>query len=250
MAELSLIGPFVLIVMLAVYMQTVTGFGLGMIIMGLASGLNILPVVALAAVIGLVTVVNSAGALKGRMLSLQWPIALSMIVGVLPASVLGVVLLNYLSSEATDLLQVLLGVVIVIGGLNLAWKPKALPVVSGMASFAWYGFLGGLIGGMFGIPGPPLIYQLYRQPLSMAEIRNQLILMNLVIAGARSLFAATQGDLSGDILLLSGICLPVVALTTYLGRRYPPPLQPHVLRRLAFIVLVLMGLGLILPALG
>lgn len=47
------------------YLHTVTGFGLGMIVMGAAGGLGIASVPVLAAVVSLVTLVNSAVALPG-----------------------------------------------------------------------------------------------------------------------------------------------------------------------------------------
>ncbi len=173
-----------------------------------------------------------------------------MTLAVLPASVLGVVLLDYLSSEAADVIQVLLGLVIVYGGLNFAWRPRPVPEVSGLLSFSWYGFLGGVIGGMFGIPGPPLIFQLYRQPMTLAQIRTALIFLNAVIAGSRSLFVAIQGQLYAQEIILSAVCLPLVAVATVAGKRYPPPFSSEAMRRIAFVLLIAMGLGLMAPVIG
>ncbi len=245
--ELSAIVPFALVVIVAVYFHTVTGFGLAMIIMGLASGAGIASVATLANVVGIVTLMNSAFALRGNLHHLPWPVAGVMMTAVLPASVLGVVLLNYLSSVAADLIQVLLGLVIAYGGLSFAWRPSTLQTVSGRGSFAYYGFLGGLIGGMFGIPGPPLIFQLYRQPMSLAQIRGVLIFLNAVIAAARTGFVAAQGQLYAQEIMLSAICLPLVALATVAGRRYPPSFSPLTMRRIASALLVVMGLTLIGP---
>ncbi|MBF6618269.1 MAG: sulfite exporter TauE/SafE family protein [Candidimonas sp.] len=245
--EISLLLPFALVVLFAVYFHTVTGFGLAMIIMALASGASIVSVATLASVVSIVTLMNSGVALRGNLHHVPWQATGPMVLAVLPASVLGVVLLDYLSSEAADIIQVLLGLVIAFGGLNFAWRPRPVPEVSGSASFAYYGFLGGLVGGMFGIPGPPLIFQLYRQPMTLAQIRSALIFLNAMIAGARTLFVAAQGELHAQELVLSAICLPLVALATVAGKRYPPPLSPVAMRRIAFVLLVLMGLGLITP---
>ena len=244
--DFPVLVPFILIVIVAVYFHTVTGFGLAMIVMGIASGMGVASVAALASIISLVTVLNSAVALRGNFHHIDWRIAASMVLGVLPASILGVVLLDYLSSTAADLVQVLLGVVIIYGGLNFAWKPAPLAKLSGRLTFAAYGFLGGLIGGMFGIPGPPLIFQFYRQPMTLAQIRTFLIFLNAVIAGSRTVFVGLQGQLTYDILMLSALCVPAVALATLAGKRYPPPLAPETMRRIAFVILVLMGLALML----
>lgn len=247
--ELIVLLPFLLIVVFAVYVQTVTGFGLAMIILGLASGLGVASVAALASVISIVSVVNSAVALRGNLHHIHWGKTLAMLAGVLPASIVGVLLLRYLSAEASDLVQLLLAAVIIYGGLSLAWRPEPLKTVSSPMSFGWYGFLGGLFGGLFAIPGPPLIYQLYRQPLDLAPIRAILIFLNAVIAVSRTLFEGLQGALDVSIWVLSAVCLPAVALATMAGRRYPPPFSPHVMRRIAFLLLLLMGVSLMVPVL-
>lgn len=245
--DIFLLVFFVVIMFVAVYFHTVTGFGVAMIVMALASGMGIASVAALASIISLITLVNSAMALRGDLHHINWRIATGMIVSILPASVLGVIVLNYLSSTAADAVQILLGLVIVYGGISFAFRPHVLERVSGLASFMAYGFVGGFIGGMFGIPGPPLIFQFYRQPMSLPQIRSFLILINAVVAGSRTLFVGAQGQLDANIWTLSAICLPVVAVATWAGRRYPPPLAPQTMRRIAFAVLFLMGVGLIVP---
>lgn len=246
---LSVLAPFILIVVVAVYFQTVTGFGLSMIVMGLAGGMGIASVATLASVVSIVALVNSGVALRSTHHHIQWRLAWCMVAGVVPASLLGVVLLNYLSGAAADLIQLLLGLVIVYGGVNFAWRPKALTRTTGPYSFVYYGFLGGIIGGMFGIPGPPLIFHLYRQPLGLPQIRALLIFINAVVAIVRTVFVGAQGQIGPDILVLSALCLPMVAIATVAGHRFPPPLSTQAMRRLAFIVLVIMGASLMLPVL-
>lgn len=238
---------FLLIVLVAVYFHTVTGFGLAMIIMGLTSGTGIASVTTLASVISIVTLVNSAVALRGSTHHIEKRTAISLILGVIPASIIGVILLGYLSSKAESVVQVLLGIVIVYGGVIFAWRPKPRTTLSSRVNFTYYGFLGGLMGGLFAIPGPPLIFHLYRQPMTIAEIRTSLIFLNAIIAGTRTLYEGIQGDLTQEVWILSALCFPAVALATLIGRRYPPPFLPDTMRRIAFLVLILMGIGLILP---
>lgn len=245
--DYSILLPFVCVVAVGVYFNTVTGFGLAMIIMALANGMGLASVADLASIISMVTLVNSAVALKGNMHHLDWRIARRVILGVLPASILGVLVLDYLSEAAADIVQVLLGAVVIYGGMNFAWQPEPLKQVSKPASFISFGFLGGFIGGMFGIPGPPLIFQFYRQPWSLPQIRSYLILIFAVIAGTRNVFVGWQGQLSPEVLLMSALCFPVAAVATMVGRRYPPPLSQETMRRIAFVMLVLMGIGLVIP---
>jgi|GEM_PF-4936680 len=48
------------------------------------------------------------------------------------------------------------------------------------------------------------------------------------------------------MLQLSVLCLPVVFLATFIGRRYPPPLPDLAMRRFAFALLGLIGLMLLI----
>src|SRR5688500_1749327 len=98
--DLSVLVPFVLIVIVAVYFHTVTGFGLAMIIMAAASGMGVASVGALASIVSLATLVNSGVALRGNLHHIDWRVAGSLVLGVLPASVMGVIVLEYLSGSA------------------------------------------------------------------------------------------------------------------------------------------------------
>ncbi|WER48075.1 sulfite exporter TauE/SafE family protein [Cupriavidus sp. WKF15] len=231
------------------YFQTVTGFGLGMIVMGATSGLGLAPVATVAAVVSLVTLANSACALPGKMQHIDWRAVLAAAIGILPSVVAGVMLLDYLSSTAATLLQILLGAVILYGGLSAALRPEPLPRRSGDRSFLVSGIFGGLLSGMFGVSGPPLIFQFYRQPMKPVEIRCALILVFTVTSGVRTLFSAWQGQLDGQIWLQAAIGVPVVVLATLLGRRFPPPFSATTTRRIAFGVLMGIGASLMVPAL-
>lgn len=240
---------FLAIAALAGYFQTVTGFGLGMIVMGATSGLAIAPVTSVAAVVSLMTLANSAVALPGKLAHLDRRVTLATIAGILPAIVLGVVLLDVLSGSAASLVRIALGLVVCYGGLSLVLRPRQRETLSSPASFFVSGALSGLCGGLFGIAGPPVIYQCYRQPMPQVAIRNMLILLFAATSGMRTLFVALRGQLDLEILVLTAWAIPVVALATYVGRRWPPPLSPLAMRRLAFAALMVIGGGLIVSEL-
>lgn len=111
------------------------------------------------------------------------------------------------------------------------------------------GGLSGFLGGLLAAAGPPLIYHYYRQPLELIRIRNTLILLFAVTSGVRTLFVLGQGQMSVDILMLFVWAFPVVALATWFGRRWPPPVTPRAMRRLVFSVLMLIGTSLIVAGL-
>ncbi|WP_416053300.1 sulfite exporter TauE/SafE family protein [Cupriavidus basilensis] len=241
--------PLLALMGAASYFQTVTGFGLGMIVMGATSGLDLAPVATVATLVSLVTLANSAVALPGKLHHIDWRAVGAATLGILPSVVAGVLILDYLSSAAAGILQWLLGAVVLYGGVSAALRPAPLPRRSGNRSFFVSGILGGLLSGMFGVSGPPLIFQFYRQPLSLVEIRCALILVFTATSVTRTLFSAWQGQLSADIWIQAALAVPVVALTTMAARRFPPPLSAVATQRIAFGVLVMIGGYLMLPGL-
>lgn len=248
--SLEVLLPFLAVTAVAGYCQTVTGFGLGMIVIGATSGLGIASVAAVAAVVSLMTLANSAVALPGKLQHVHWPAARLVIFSTVPAIVAGVLLLDYLSTSAVGLLRLALGALIVYGGASLVLRPSRQQTPSSSLSFLVAGVTAGICGGMFGIAGPPLIYQCYRQPLPLISIRNMLILFFAFTALTRTLFIAFQGRLDVEILVLTAWAIPVIAVATYAGRRLPPPLPPVVMRRLVALVLIGIGGGLIVSELG
>ena len=53
----------------------------------------------------------------------------------------------------------------------------------------------------------------------------------------------TEG-LPTETLVTSAIAIPCVAIFTLLAQRFPPPVSPTTMRRITFISLVIIGLGL------
>lgn len=84
----------------ASYFQTITGFGLSMIVMGATSGFDLAPVASIATLLSLVTLTNSATALHGKLHHIDWRAVGATTLGALPAVIAGVVLLNYMSTSA------------------------------------------------------------------------------------------------------------------------------------------------------
>lgn len=236
------------VIAIASYVQTVTGFGLGMIVMGAASGFDLAPVPVVAAVVSLLTLVNSAVALPGKMHLVDWPAARALLLGVLPSIVAGVMLLNYLNDSASTLLKFMLGGVIAYSGVVFALRPAQHAKRSPNRSFFVCGIFSGLAGGLFGMAGPPAIFHFYRQPMDLAVVRHMLLLVFAFTSSTRTLFLGVTGALTSDIWMLASMAALLVALATAAGRHYPPPLPPLTMRRIAFGILIVIGAGLMVSA--
>jgi uncharacterized membrane protein YfcA len=138
--------------------------------------------------------------------------------------------------------------VILYGGLGAALRPAPLERRSDDRGFFLSGVSGGLLSGMFGISGPPLVFQFYRQPMSLVEIRCALIVIFAATAVIRTVFSAWEGQLDRAIWVQSALAVPIVALATIAARRYPPPISGVATRRIAFGVLVGIGCYLMVSA--
>lgn len=238
-----------LIIGLGTYFQTVTGFGLAMIVIGLSSLLKLAPVAFLATVISLLTVVNGTVALRGKRHLIHWPAARAVLAGIVPSTIAGLMLLDYLSSQASLMLEFLLGLVIIYSGVSYSLKSPVRTRLSGSFSFFVSGILTGLCGGLFGIPGPPIIFQLYRQPLEFPTVRYMLLLFFSATSAVRCLHEMLKGTLSSQALWTAAIAVPLVMFATWIAQRHPPPVRPVTLQRLTLVILVLIGVSLCLPAL-
>ncbi|VVD72473.1 membrane protein [Pandoraea cepalis] len=241
--------PLMLLLGFATYFQTVTGFGLGMIVLGGASGFGLAPVASVAILVSLVTLINSALALPGTLHHIDWRAVGAATLGILPSVVVGVLLFDYLNGTASNALHLLLGAVVLYGGIGSALRPAPKTERSGDTGFFLSGIFGGLLSGMFGISGPPLIFYFYRQPLTLVQIRCALILLFAVTASIRTLYSAFAGQLPASMIWQAVVALPVVTFATLFARRYPPPLSSVTTRRLAFLTLILLGTHLMVSAL-
>ncbi|MBN4666755.1 sulfite exporter TauE/SafE family protein [Pandoraea nosoerga] len=240
--------PLMALLGFATYFQTVTGFGLGMIVLGGASGFGLAPVASVAILVSLVTLVNSALALPGTWHHIDWRAVRAATLGILPSVVVGVLLFDYLNGAASNVLHLLLGAVILYGGIGSALRPAPKPERASDMGFFFSGIFGGLLSGMFGISGPPLIFYFYRQPLTLVQIRCALILLFAVTALVRTAYSAAAGQLSPAMWWQAAAALPVVTFATLFARRHPPPLSGTTTRRLAFLTLILLGVHLMASA--
>ncbi|MFV2089225.1 MAG: TSUP family transporter [Pseudomonadales bacterium] len=231
------------------YVQSVTGFAMGMIVIAVvgASGVISLPVLTAAA--SLITMVNVVVALQGHTRHIDWRIFLLLGAGQIPAIGFGVWLLTQLDREAQWLLELLLGSFITLGSLSMMLRPHPLKQVSPSWACLGAGIAGGVVGGMFSASGPIIGWFNYRQPLGLVVIRATLLCSFALTTTTRTIVVGAQGGLTADVLWLSLVAIPLVVLGTWLGRELPPPVSETTMKRLAFGLLLIMGVWIVFNAL-
>ncbi len=238
---------FVLIaISLGAYFQTITGFGLGIIVIGICTLFKLAPISIMATVVSIITLPNCLSALIGKKIEFDKSLFIAIILGIFPGTLFGIYLLNTLSDSATNLLSGALGCMILFSSLTFIFHPKINQRPSKWASFVGAGFASGFSGGLFGMAGPPVVYHLYKQPMAIETIRTLLLLIFTCTSSSRTLIVYLQGDLTQNISILALIAVPLVYIVTMLARKYPPPFKSTTLRKIVFITLVSIAIQLII----
>src|SRR5690606_34012345 len=119
--------------------------------------------------------------------------------GTLPGLAIGYGLLLYLAATALSALALLLGALIVFASLQMLSRPQARAGRSGPVSFIATGLAGGVMGGLFSTAGPPIIWQMYRQPFAHVMVRATLVSVFFINAVARL----------GLVLVTTGVPAPI-----------------------------------------
>jgi uncharacterized membrane protein YfcA len=221
---------------------------MGMIVIAVVGASSLVPLPVLTATASLITIVNVVLALRGNLGHVQRRVFLWLAVGQVPAIWIGVGLLSVLDTNAEQLLELLLGSFITLGSLSMMLRPRPLARVSSAPVCTAVGLAGGLIGGLFSASGPVIGYFNYRQPLPVASIRATLLCSFALTTVTRTVVVGAQGGLTPEVGWLAAFALPLVIGGTWLGREVPPPVSDETLKRMAFGLLLLLGLWILVGA--
>ena len=238
---------FVAIAALGSFVQALSGFALGLIVLGCVSLLQLAPIGFTAAVISMISLVNGGWVLARHPRAIQWRSAAWALVGLIPAVGLGLALLAAMDSDMPGVLRQLLGVVILAAGMLLMLRPHPRSRTSGRLSTLLFGTLGGVLGGLFSTAGPPVVFHFYRQPWTISAIRSTLLAVFVLSTVARIIWQSARGELHWPMVETALYCTVPVLLAAQWGARIAPRIAPLHMRRLAFALLAVTGAGLLLP---
>ena len=236
---------FLALVAAGAMVQTITGFAMGLIIIGGVAALALADIGLAAAVISLISLVNAAVALRHTYKFIDSSFVLWICAGMLPMIVVGVFILEYLSATSYEMLRIILGIFIVTAGTLLMLKPSPF----GRISVPWVrivvGGVGGIMGGTYGAGGAPLAYFMYRQPLDINIIRASLLAVFGLSTLFRSVTVALAGQLNQEVLMLAGFSVPVVIFVTVMTSRVSHHIPDALVRKFVFVLLIMLGVFLI-----
>jgi len=243
--DISAFIILILVISIGTYIQTVIGFGLGMIVMGAVSFSAILPLTVTSVIISIIVFFSGIIAIKGDFKSLDIKAIIFTCLGLIPSVALGLYILDFMSTQMAYQLQLILGMAIMIGAAATLLKPEPIKKKSPPAVFFIAGSVGGLLAGLFSVAGPPIIYQFYRQPLALKTIRLSLLFIFIIGSFIRTAMVGAQGNLDIDMFLYALYCWPAAYLATWLGKHKPPPLSAKTMRFTAICLLIVIGISLV-----
>ena len=234
-----------LCITLASYVQSLTGFAFGLIFLALVGVFDLIPVEVAANAVTLITLSQTFIYFREYPLTDDWRVIRPAIWPSLGGVVAGLALLFWLSDSALYLLKIALGISVVGSAALLVMRFKPKTEIDPPASFALTGLLAGLMGGMFSTAGPPLVYKLYRQPLSLPVIRQALLVMFGLSQLVRMGIVLITGQFTPASIAYAVLAVPLLFVVTRYNRRYPLKLSPVAVSRVAAGLLLMAGASLI-----
>ncbi|MCY3858228.1 MAG: sulfite exporter TauE/SafE family protein [Gammaproteobacteria bacterium] len=241
MIDFYVYGVFLAAVALGAWLQATSGFALGLIVMAIVQVSGVLSIAETAAAISVLAFVNIAVSLIDTFNDIDRRLFLFLTFGQLPAIALGIALLNYLTREATVLLEIVFALFLIIGSFSLALNPTPKERRSSALATTGVGFAGGIFGGMFAASGPVVGWFAYRQPIVIASIRASLLAMLGVTTCTRTVLVWVDGIFTQALIWIIITAVPVVFLATYLARRFQPKITDRQFRRAIFTLVFLVG---------
>jgi hypothetical protein len=240
---------FLACVAVAIYAQSITGFALALILLGLTSLFELAALADVANVATVLSLASAAVALRGTHRSMDRAIWRSTVTGSLFGYAAGVGLLAWLNSNVVVVLRLLLGVVVIACAVVVLRRADPLRQRSSAASFRGFGLLSGVLGGLFSASGPPLVYQFYRQPLSLDEVRDTLLAALAAGSLIRLVMVVPAGQFTLHSLWLCAASVPLAMGLAWWLRRHPPAWPRETVLKIVCALLLITGVGLIAPPL-
>jgi uncharacterized membrane protein YfcA len=228
-----------IIVFIAIFTQTVTGFGLALVSMPLL--LLVLDIQVASPLVALVAGVAELLLLIHYRASLNVRAVARLIVASLVGIPLGVLLLRQVDEGViTAVLGGLIVVYALYGLLGLRLPQLAHP--------AWsygFGFAAGLLGGAYNISGPPVIIYGNCRRWPPAEFKSNL--QGFFVVSSYTIIAthAIGGNFTPVVWQNFLLALPAILLALVVGFQVDKYFDPQRFQRVVLVVLVVLGISLI-----
>jgi uncharacterized membrane protein YfcA len=154
----------------------------------------------------------------------------------------GVALQGALRTWEASSIRRLVGVLILAGLLTM-WYFKPTPKAHRHVAWAWLaGACGGLMGGLVGAPGPPLVLWIMAHDWSNQRLRGSIWAMFILLVPVLFVFLWLRYGNDLLIVMLPSVALiPIIQLAAMFGVRIGSAMSKQLLRRIAFALLLIIA---------
>lgn len=236
---------FIAFVALAVYAQSLTGFALALVLLGLVGLTDLVPLPDAANAVTVLIIVNAIMFFYQRKSARVERVIFSAVGTTLIGVFIGMLILTFLAANAYEVLKMILGVSVVICALLLWRASHPFTTPSSSRYFAMIGLVSGVLGGMFSAAGPPMVYAVYRQPWSLERVQESLIFCFAVGAVLRLIIMVASGHFSHLALMLTLEAIPVTLIVTAASVTFSLPVSSATIKNVVSILLVGSGAGML-----
>lgn len=226
------------------FVQTVAGFGSGLIAAPLLMGLGVLTPNEAVALMAAVWVAQDLGMLLRYHPRVVWPAAGRLLAGIVPGIALGVIG-RHVVPEAWVL--AVLGL-ITAGYALYSWLRPHLPQLHHPRWGYLFGFAAGALDGAYTTGGPPVVIYASLRRWDPAEFRGTFGAVFLVSAVLIVVSSALAGDFSSTVVTRLGAGFAGFVVGFSLGLALNRYVNPPVFRRIVLILLLVVGLRLLARA--
>ena len=224
-----------LILGLAAFTQSLSGFGLALVSMPLLTLLVSVPEAT--AWVAVISLFVEAWLLRRYWVHLQWRPVRHLLAASVVGVPVGVVLLQRLPESA---LKGGLGGLLLAYGLYALLGLKLPPLES--RRWAWLaGFVAGAFGGAYNTSGPPVILYGHARRWTPEAFKANLQAFFLVNSGVVFFVHLALGDITAVTWQRALLSLPALALGLWLGKAASTRLAPPRFRQMVLVMLALLG---------
>jgi len=142
-------------------------------------------------------------------------------------------------------LLLVLGLFLVISGVFFALFPRLEPVSIPVWIEPLVGGLSGILAGLFGTGGPPLIYYFQLKGSEKSVFRGSLMALFLFMSVIKLPMYWSAGLITGPRLVVGAILLPVVVLGALVGNMVHLQIEENTFRRFVGGILAIIGFVLL-----
>ncbi len=235
-----MLALFVLILtIIASFIQRVTGFGFGIFVMMFfpfflpSYGESVMLSGLLAGTTALFIAIRNIHYIRWRMMGV---IVLFNVI----ASFLAI---EYMSSLSNETLKRCLGVVLILIALYFLWgKNQANKLFQSRWAQGIIGTISGIMGGMFAMPGPPVVLYCISSIENKREYVVTLQAFSVIFNIFYTLFRTKVGFYSESTLLWWGAGLIGLMIGTSIGSRCSERISNQRLKQIVYIMMILSGI--------